>query len=55
MFSSVSSFGLTGIACYPVTVEADVSRAFPCFEPLTKTLSFFESRAYFSTSFNAVK
>ena len=32
MFSSVSSFGLTGIACYPVTVEADVSRAFPCFE-----------------------
>ena len=32
MFSSVSSFGLTGIACYPVTVEADVSRAFPSFE-----------------------
>ena len=32
MFSSVRSFGLTGIACYPVVVEADVSRAFPCFE-----------------------
>ena len=32
MFSSVNSFGLTGIACYPVTVEVDVSRAFPTFE-----------------------
>ena len=32
MFSSVRSFGLTGIVCYPVVVEADVSRAFPCFE-----------------------
>ena len=28
MFSSVNSFGLTGIACYPVTVEVDVSRPF---------------------------
>ncbi len=32
MFSSINSFGLVGISCYPVSVEVDVSRAFPCFE-----------------------
>lgn len=32
MFSSINSFGLVGISCYPVAVEVDVSRAFPCFE-----------------------
>ena len=31
MFSSVSSFGLTGIACYPVTVEGGCEPGFPLF------------------------
>ena len=32
MLAAVSSFGLSGIDAYPVTVEADLSRGLPAFE-----------------------